>query len=98
MISIHILAPKKLGVALFVLYLAQCGLGGVIHWIKPRNTTQRPLQNHGHAALGLIIIALALYQVYSGFQFEWPKTTGRGPIWSGANTLFFVWLAVRVLF
>lgn len=88
--------PKKLGLALFIIYLVQCSLGGIIHSIKPRNSTGRPPQNYVHAVLGLLLIAIALYQVYYGFKYEWPRTTGRGPVWSGASPLFFVWLAVCV--
>ncbi|KAF8070159.1 hypothetical protein FPV67DRAFT_1004422 [Lyophyllum atratum] len=83
----------KLGVALFVLYIFQVVLGSIIHWVKPRNTTRRPIQNYAHAVIGLLIIALAMYQVHLGFTVEWPKVTGREPLPHGVNVFFYVWIA-----
>ena len=54
------------GVAIFVLYFAQVGLGAIIHFVKPKSfadTRRRPAQNYFHAVLGLVTIALSLYQV-----------------------------------
>ncbi len=56
----------KWGVAIFVLYFLQIALGAIIHYIKPKSfaiTRRRPAQNYLHAVLGLLIIALSLYQV-----------------------------------
>ncbi|KAF5385965.1 hypothetical protein D9615_002538 [Tricholomella constricta] len=90
---------KKLGVAIFVLYGIQLTLGAIIHWVKPRNTTRRPVQNYFHAVLGLLIIALAMAQVHSGFTVEWSKTTGREPFPNSVNILFYVWISlVTVLY
>lgn len=85
---------KKYGLAIFVLYLLQCGVGAIIHWVKASDRTRRPLQNYFHAIFGLLIIALAYYQVHSGYKVEWPKVTGRGELSKGVNVFFFVWLAV----
>lgn len=96
--SIVIFLFQKWGVAIFVLYFIQCALGAVIHWIKPKNSTGRPAQNYIHAVLGLLIIALALYQVRTGFKVEWPKTTGRGELMTGATVVWYIWVVVRLSF
>ncbi|KII84359.1 hypothetical protein PLICRDRAFT_46252 [Plicaturopsis crispa FD-325 SS-3] len=87
----------KLGAALFALYVIQCVLGAVIHWIKPKpkpgNAPRRPPQNYLHAVLGLLIIALALWQVRTGYAYEWPETTGRGLVPNGVNVLWYIWVA-----
>ena len=57
---------KKWGIALLVLYLVQCSLGAIIHYVKPSSWTvhkKRPAQNYLHAVFGLLIIGLAFYQV-----------------------------------
>ncbi|KAG8915441.1 hypothetical protein FRC01_003661, partial [Tulasnella sp. 417] len=38
--------------------------------------TGRPIQNYGHAILGLTIIGLAFYNVHEGYGTEWPKVFG----------------------
>lgn len=56
----------KWGVVLFALYFIQLVIGEFIHLVKPRSWTvekRRPIQNYFHAGLGLVIIALAFYQV-----------------------------------
>lgn len=85
---------KRVGVTIFILYLLQCGVGAIIHWVKPSDRTRRPLQNYFHAIFGLLIIALAFYQVHSGYKVEWPNATGRGELFNGVNVFFFVWLTV----
>lgn len=63
---------KRWGIAIFVLYFAQCALGGIIHFVKPPpkadGSFKRPPQNYSHAVLGLLIIALAFYQVRTGYK------------------------------
>lgn len=57
---------KKWGIAIFVLYVFQLVIGEVIHLVKPKSWTvgkRRPAQNYFHAVLGVLIIALAFYQV-----------------------------------
>jgi len=85
---------KKLGIVILVLYVSQIVLGAVIHWVKPRNKTRRPIQNYVHGVVGVLIIALAMYQVYNGFTLEWPKATGRGSAPGGVSISFYVWISL----
>lgn len=85
---------KQWGVAIFVLYWVQCALGAFIHWVKPKRSTGRPLQNYFHAIFGLFIIALAFYQVRTGYKTEWPNTTGRGDIAKGADIVWYIWVVM----
>ena len=80
-----------------MLYLAQCGLGAFIHFIKKKDRVRRPPQNYIHAVFGLLIIALALYQVHTGYDHEWDSTTGRDPAPDGVGIFFWVWVVVRGL-
>ncbi|KAF7293947.1 CBD9-like protein [Mycena kentingensis (nom. inval.)] len=84
---------KKIGIVLFVLYLAQCALGAIIHWVKPKRVLRRPPQNYLHAIFGLTIIALALYQIRTGIKTEW-LYTGLGALPDGVYTLWIVWCVV----
>jgi hypothetical protein len=50
-----------------------------VHWIKlPSQVAsgRRPVQNYVHAVLGLLIIALAFFQVRTGYSVELPKYAG----------------------
>lgn len=62
---------KQSGVAIFVLYLAQLAFGASIHYFKPKawakGQGRRPYQNYFHAVTGLLIIALAMFQVRAVF-------------------------------
>ncbi|KAJ3563308.1 hypothetical protein NP233_g9019 [Leucocoprinus birnbaumii] len=87
----------RLGVALFVLYFAQCGLGAIIHRFKPKGINYRPPQNYFHAIFGIFIVALALYQVRIGYNVEWPKATGRAPLPNGVDIIFWIWVALLPL-
>jgi len=82
---------KRWGIALLVLYFVQCALGAFIHFVKDASRARRPPQNYLHAVIGIALIALALYQVHSGYDHEWPTTTGRDPLPSGVKTLFIIW-------
>ncbi|THH26653.1 hypothetical protein EUX98_g7532 [Antrodiella citrinella] len=87
----------KWGVAIFALYFLQLMIGEFIHLVKPRSWTvdkRRPIQNYFHAGLGLVIIALAFYQVRNGFTREWPKQTGRGAVPNAANIVWYVWVVL----
>ncbi|KZP07365.1 hypothetical protein FIBSPDRAFT_939533 [Athelia psychrophila] len=65
--------------------------GPVIHFFKSKTATRRPAQYYAHAALGLLIIALAFWQVHTGCRHEYPEwTMGRVPM--GGNTLWIVWV------
>jgi len=67
---------KKWGLVLVCLYIVQCSLGGFIHFIKSAKQSRRPPQNYGHAALGIMIIGLSFWQVYTGLMQEWPRIGG----------------------
>lgn len=89
-----ILSTQKWGVAIFVLYFVQCASGAVIHWLKPARHFHRPPQNYLHAVVGILIIALSLYQVRSGFRTEWPKKSGLGKLSNAVNIVWYVWVVV----
>jgi hypothetical protein len=80
-----------------VLYIVQCILGAVIHFVKRRGATRRPPQNYLHAILGLSLIGIAMYQVHLGYNREWEMSTGREPLPKGVDILFYVWVAVSTL-
>ncbi|CAK5265805.1 unnamed protein product [Mycena citricolor] len=79
------------GIVLLVLYLFQVALGAVIHFVKPKNSTRRPIQNYFHALLGLTIIGLGLYQIHDGYSRQWTYYSGLGLVASGVNKLWIVW-------
>ncbi|KAF8973311.1 hypothetical protein BDZ97DRAFT_1780761 [Flammula alnicola] len=85
---------KRWGLALLVLYLVQSGLGSFIHFVKKADRKRRPPQNYLHAVLGIAIIGLSLYQVYTGFNDEWPATTGRPPVPKSVKVVFWVWVVL----
>jgi len=85
---------KKCGVAIFILYFVQLTLGSIIHWLKPKGARRRPIQNYFHAVLGLLLVALALYQVRTGYKDEWPNQTGRGPLPNAANIVWYIWVVL----
>ncbi|KAG8745774.1 hypothetical protein FRC10_007035 [Ceratobasidium sp. 414] len=82
------------GLVLFVLYACQALYGLVIHIVKNPNRKRRPIQNYGHAILGLGLITLALYQVWMGLTYEWSMATGRDKPSRGVKILWIVWIAV----
>ena len=85
---------QKFGIGLFVLYFAQLSLGAIIHWIKPHNVRSRPLQNYLHAVVGLLLVALAFYQVRTGYRTEWPTQTGRGALPKTVDDIWYIWVVV----
>ncbi|KAF4567218.1 hypothetical protein EYR40_006214 [Pleurotus pulmonarius] len=94
---------RKWGVALFCLYFFQCALGVFIHFVKPtpkptayaaHPAARRPLQNYLHAVIGLLTIGLSFYQVRTGYTTEWPLSTGRGEVRSGANIVWYIWVVL----
>lgn len=86
---------QKLGLVICILYVVQCTLGAVVHFIKNPNRVRRPAQNYVHAVLGLVIIALAFAQVRSGYHSEWSAATGRGNVSNGVNIVWIIWVVVR---
>ena len=72
---------KQWGVAIFVLYLAQLAFGATIHYWKPKawakGQGRRPYQNYFHAVTGLLIIALAMFQVRAVLRVSF-RVTGPG--------------------
>ncbi|KAF8899494.1 hypothetical protein CPB84DRAFT_1825362 [Gymnopilus junonius] len=88
---------RKYGIGILVLYLAQCTLGGIIHFVKKKNRTRRPIQNYLHGVVGLVTIGVAMYQIYNGFHSEWQNTTGRGSLPGGLTVLFFVWSVILLV-
>jgi len=89
----HSSTHTMLGLALFVLYLIQVTLGNIIHYIKPRRPTGRPVQNYVHAVLGIAIIALAFWQVRLGYKQEFKPFTGH-PVPDSVNS---AWLALVII-
>jgi len=86
---------KQCGLVLFILYFVQSTFGLVIHKFKPRSSIKRrPLHNYLHPILGLLIIALALYQVRVGYKIEWPTETGRMPLPEAANIVWYLWVVL----
>ncbi|TEB38159.1 hypothetical protein FA13DRAFT_727346 [Coprinellus micaceus] len=85
---------KRVGLVLFALYLVQVGLGAVIHWVKPKGPRKRPAQNYFHAILGIVIIALSLWQVRTGYREEWPSITGREEVPNGINIVWYIWVVL----
>ncbi|KAJ3971156.1 CBD9-like protein [Lentinula raphanica] len=88
---------KQWGVALFALYIFQSAFGAFIHWVKPKNSTGRPLQNYLHAISGLILIGLGFYQVRSGYSTEWPMMVGREELMEGADIVWYAWAVILPL-
>lgn len=85
---------KRLGIALFVLYFAQCSFGYVVHKFKPAShVVSRPYQNYAHAVIGLLIIALSMYQVRTGYHDEWLKT-GKDPLPKGVDVVWILWITL----
>jgi len=88
-------AHKKWGIVLLVLYFVQCSLGYIIHKFKPKSAaTSRPIQNYGHAILGIVTIGVALYQVRTGYKVEWPQDTGRSALPKAADIVWIVWVVL----
>ncbi|KAH6913840.1 hypothetical protein BKA70DRAFT_646269 [Coprinopsis sp. MPI-PUGE-AT-0042] len=90
---------KRVGVGLLALYILQVALGAIIHFFKPKSWGKggpRPIQNYIHAILGVLIIALALFQTRTGYKTEWPRVTSRSAA-NGVNIVWYVWVVLLPL-
>ncbi|TFK68344.1 hypothetical protein BDN72DRAFT_841918 [Pluteus cervinus] len=89
---------QKVGLILFVLYLFQVLLGAFIHFVKfPKLLGgRRPPQNYVHAILGLVILALADYQVHYGLFTEWALRTGG--LHMVPESAKHAWMALLIVF
>ncbi|KAJ7870674.1 hypothetical protein B0H13DRAFT_1634689 [Mycena leptocephala] len=88
---------KRTGIVLFVLYISQCVIGAVIHYLKPKGARRRPIQNYFHAVFGLVILALGMYQIRTGYSQEWPAYMDYGRLPNWVNTLWIVWCFVLIM-
>ncbi|PPR04941.1 hypothetical protein CVT24_007291 [Panaeolus cyanescens] len=69
---------EKMGVTLLSLYIIQLLLGIFVHFAKfPRVFRgYRPPHSYIHAVLGLVILALAQWQIHYGLYTEWQLADG----------------------
>lgn len=81
---------ERLGVALCVALLVQMVLGMVTH--RLRNRTGNRMVGYVHIPLGLLIVALSVWEVHLGFE-AWDEITV--PNW--ASYLVYAWAAVLVI-
>ncbi|KAH9060388.1 hypothetical protein EDB83DRAFT_2224358 [Lactarius deliciosus] len=89
---------KKIGYVIFGLYIGQVVLGTFIHYVRIPFPFlgHRPPQNYIHALLGIVILAMANYQVHYGIYVEWPLMTGDvHPVKQSAK---HAWLALVIVF
>lgn len=89
---------KRIGLTLLILYCIQLLLGMFIHFFRVPFlfVGHRPPQNYFHAIFGLIILALAAYQVHYGLYTEWVFSTGNlHPVPESAK---HAWLALIIVF
>ncbi|KAI0254618.1 hypothetical protein BJV78DRAFT_1185679 [Lactifluus subvellereus] len=86
---------KRVGTAIFSLYIVQVVLGAFIHFVRIPFPllVHRPLSTYAHVLLGMTILALSGYQVYDGIYIEWPLE-GMAPI---PKSVKHTWLALVVV-
>lgn len=61
---------RKPGIAFFSLFLVQLQGGSFGHFFKYKTSRRCPAQNYVHALLGLLLIALAFWQFWTGYRHE----------------------------
>ncbi|KAJ7071881.1 hypothetical protein B0H15DRAFT_917752 [Mycena belliarum] len=84
-----------LGKFVLGLYVFQCVLGAVIHYIKPASAVRRrPAQNYAHGVLGLLVVGIGMYQIRTGYADEWPRLLRYGSLPGSVNTLWIVWCVI----
>ncbi|KAJ7608519.1 hypothetical protein DFH06DRAFT_192255 [Mycena polygramma] len=87
---------KRTGFGILVVYILQCLIGAIVHFVKAKHARRRPIQNYFHAILGIILIAMGMYQIRTGYSFEWPAYMGsRLPGW--VNSLWIIWCILLVV-
>ncbi|KAH8117435.1 hypothetical protein DFH11DRAFT_1687438 [Phellopilus nigrolimitatus] len=64
-------AHKICGILLFPLYIIQLCLGTFIHFFKPLYPRKHPPQNFVHGGLGIAIIGLAFFEIFSNLWTAW---------------------------
>jgi hypothetical protein len=87
---------KRVGYAIIGLYIGQVLIGAFIHFVRIPFlfVGHRPPQNYFHAILGLVILAMAGYQIHDGIYTEWPLMTGI----LVTNSAKHAWLALLIIF
>ncbi|KAI0250475.1 hypothetical protein BJV78DRAFT_1219503 [Lactifluus subvellereus] len=89
---------KRVGTAIFGLYIVQVVLGAFIHFVRIPFPllVHRPLSNYAHVLLGVTILALSEYQIYNGIYIEWPLHTRKKGIAPIPKSLKHAWLALVI--
>ncbi|KAF5357917.1 hypothetical protein D9756_001871 [Leucocoprinus leucothites] len=90
-------AHQICGLFMLGLYLLQVWLGRYIHrrraqGLVPGNKPHPP-SNILHVFTGISVIALAFFQVRSGFD-EWQTATNRGPLHAWCHDLWLAWVII----
>jgi len=94
---------KKIGVSLFIMFIAQLLLGLTSHFVGPPRISlllHRSPQRILHILLGLAIFALAFYQVHYGYTIEWPFYIGSivpSSVPAAWKALVIIWPVLYVL-
>jgi len=91
---------KKVGLAIFILYILQASLGTIIHFFKPTPSKashparRRPPQNYLHAILGITILALSFWQIRTGFDVEWSTTQDMDKFGPAVYKFWTAWVVI----
>jgi hypothetical protein len=91
---------KKVGLALFILYVIQASLGTIIHFFKPKPSKashpalRRPPQNYLHAILGLTILGISFWQIRTGFDIEWSTTQDMDKFGPAVYRFWIAWVVI----
>jgi len=89
---------KRVGYTILGLYIAQIVIGLFIHVVRVPFLFifHRPPQNYFHAILGLVILAMAGYEIHDGIYTEWPFMTANIP--PVKDSAKHAWLALLIIF
>lgn len=68
------------------------------HFVKSKSKTRlrQPARNHAHAVPGLLI-ALAFWQVFTGYKHKYPEWT-MGAVPMGVRMMWIVWVVLMPMF